>query len=426
MSGRLKRPLNKAAVKKAELKAKPLSATDPKQAALRQEWMDLYVKHGGKVENAKGKAKKCGETTTVCSSSKTCSLTKEQLKKAMPYASDANINKYLAQINKTLKKYQINTAQRVAHFLAQITHESGSLRYSEEIASGKAYEGRVDLGNTQPGDGIKFKGRGLIQLTGRANYKKYGDSIGIDLTQSPSKLEEPDLIVDVAGWYWDKHNLNELADKDDLVKITRKINGGLNGLDDRKKHLENAQKAKLCEKNHAADDSTEQPASNDSQDESSIPRKYYGKEAIKEVEKIEGPLSNKEKRIVILEGYVDGVYLDTKGIPTSGVGQTGKYMNMSAKDSIAKHEDKTRKLIPSYKKLPEYLQAELLQATYRGDLGDSPNFRKLFNEGKYEEAATEFLDHKEYKDANTKQQIKERIKAVSDAVLKYAATTSSG
>jgi len=149
------------------------------------------------------------------------------------------------------------------------------------------------------------------------------------------------------------------------------------------------------------------------------PIKYHGKEAIKEVEKIEGPLSNKEKRIVILEGYVDGIYLDTNNTPTSGVGQTGKYMNMSAKDSIAEHEDKTRKLIPSYNKLPEYLQAELLQAMYRGDLGDSPKFRKLFNQGKYKEAAAEFLDHKEYKNAKTKQHIKERIKAVSDAVLQY-------
>lgn len=149
------------------------------------------------------------------------------------------------------------------------------------------------------------------------------------------------------------------------------------------------------------------------------PTKYHGADAIREVEKKEGSLSYKEKRIVILEGYVDGVYTDTKGIKTSGVGQTGKYMNISVKNSIAKHEEITRKLIPYYNKLPEYLQAELLQATYRGDLGYSPNFIKLFNEGKYKEAAAEFLDHKEYKNANTKQQIKERIKAVSDAVLQY-------
>jgi hypothetical protein len=148
------------------------------------------------------------------------------------------------------------------------------------------------------------------------------------------------------------------------------------------------------------------------------PRKYYGEQAIKEVEKREGLLSYKEKRIVILEGYVDGVYCDTNNIPTSGVGQTKEYMNMSVKDSIAKHEDIVRNLIPSYNKLPQYLQVELLQATYRGDLGDSPKFRKLFNQGKYEEAAAEFLNHDDYKNT-TKRQIKERIQAVNDAVLKY-------
>jgi predicted chitinase len=177
-----------------------------------------------------------------------CQLTKEQLKAVMPNATDANIDKFLPYINEAMKKYSINTPKRAVHFLAQLAHESGSLRYTEEIASGKAYENRKDLGNTQKGDGIKFKGRGLIQLTGRANYKSYGDYIGLDLTKYPKRVADPDLAVDVAGWFWNKNNLNNLADKDNIEGITKRINGGFNGLNDRKKHLKKAKKAKLCEK----------------------------------------------------------------------------------------------------------------------------------------------------------------------------------
>ncbi|MBK1669658.1 hypothetical protein CKO28_16590 [Rhodovibrio sodomensis] len=138
----------------------------------------------------------------------------------------------------------IDTPLRRAHFLAQIAHESGALRWLEEIASGQAYEGRADLGNDQPGDGPRFKGRGLIQLTGRANYAEFGQAIGRDLTSSPEAAaqvaEDPELCVRAATWFWVERGLNARADADDLEAVTRRINGGLNGLDDRAKYLARA------------------------------------------------------------------------------------------------------------------------------------------------------------------------------------------
>ena len=138
----------------------------------------------------------------------------------------------------------IDTPLRRAHFLAQIAHESGGLRWLEELASGAAYEGRADLGNDQPGDGPRFKGRGLIQLTGRANYAEFERAVGRDLTSSTAAAaqvaEDPDLCVRAATWFWSERGLNALADADDLEAVTRRINGGLNGLDDRAKYLARA------------------------------------------------------------------------------------------------------------------------------------------------------------------------------------------
>jgi putative chitinase len=128
-------------------------------------------------------------------------------------------------------------ALRMAHFMAQLVHESGSFRYMEEIASGGAYEGRADLGNIHPGDGRKFKGRGPIQLTGRANYRRFGRRIGIDLERHPEIAAVPSIGLHTALEYWRDRGLNVLADADDVETITRKINGGLNGYADRKAHL---------------------------------------------------------------------------------------------------------------------------------------------------------------------------------------------
>lgn len=130
-----------------------------------------------------------------------------------------------------------DNALRLAHFLAQLAHESGSFRYMEEIASGAAYEGRADLGNTEPGDGVRYKGRGPIQLTGRANSRRFGRRIGIDLERHPELAAIPSIGLHIALEYWNLHKLNVLADQDDLRRITRTINGGYNGLADREAHL---------------------------------------------------------------------------------------------------------------------------------------------------------------------------------------------
>lgn len=171
-------------------------------------------------------------------------MTKEQLKEIMPYATDENVNKFLPYLNDTMRTFEINTPLRQAHFLAQLGHESGSLRYVRELASGKAYEGRKDLGNVQPGDGVMYKGRGLIQLTGRANYEAFNGFLDddVDVVEHPAKVEEPELATLVAGWFWWKNNLNKLADKDDVVAVTKRVNGGTNGLDDRKGYLSRAKK----------------------------------------------------------------------------------------------------------------------------------------------------------------------------------------
>ncbi|TFI58396.1 peptidoglycan-binding protein [Sphingomonas parva] len=148
-------------------------------------------------------------------------------------------------LHDTLGRYQITTPLRIAHFLAQIAHESDGFCTCEEYASGAAYEGRADLGNDQPGDGVRFKGRGLIQLTGRRNYRVYGQRIGIDLVADPPRAEEAMTALVLACEYWTQTagGLNRFADRDDIISITRAINGGLNGLDDRRRYLARAKQA---------------------------------------------------------------------------------------------------------------------------------------------------------------------------------------
>jgi predicted chitinase len=158
-------------------------------------------------------------------------------------------------LNKYMNKYEINTPERAIAFLAQIGTESGGLKYTQEIASGEDYEGRETLGNIYQGDGVRFKGRGLIQLTGRANYEKMSKKVGKDLIANPKLVEEPDLATEVSAIFWhDKVrsglNLNQWADKLNLkepvdssanwsvhTNITKAINGGTNGIDDRAKRM---------------------------------------------------------------------------------------------------------------------------------------------------------------------------------------------
>ncbi|HVJ33361.1 MAG TPA: glycoside hydrolase family 19 protein [Terriglobia bacterium] len=168
-------------------------------------------------------------------------LTRGKLWTVMTDAEAARIELFFQPIITTLTRYAIDTPLRMAHFLAQIGHESGCLRYTKELDSGRAYEGRQDLGNVKKDDGPLFKGRGLIQLTGRNNYRAYGKACGRDLESDPNLVStDPYLAADVAGWFWAGHQLNDWADRDDLSEITRRINGGLNGLADRAELLARA------------------------------------------------------------------------------------------------------------------------------------------------------------------------------------------
>lgn len=173
-------------------------------------------------------------------------LTKEILKACLPFAKQVNIDKFINPLNVTLEKFQINTPVRIAMFLAQLAHESGSFKYVEEIATGEAYEGRGDLGNVLPGDGVKFKGRGLIQITGRTNYGKLSTALSYDFIGNPEALELPGPASMSTGWFWKSRGLNEIADANSLdafKKVTKKINGGFNGLADRLAHWERCKKA---------------------------------------------------------------------------------------------------------------------------------------------------------------------------------------
>ena len=152
-------------------------------------------------------------------------------------ANPARATELALAANVHLETYSIKTQLRFCHFLAQLAHESGNFRYMEEIASGAAYEGRKDLGNVNKGDGVRYKGRGPIQLTGRANYRKYGQELGIDFENNPAIVALPSVGMLVACKYWSENNLNVFADYDDVTTITRRINGGLNGFEDRKNKL---------------------------------------------------------------------------------------------------------------------------------------------------------------------------------------------
>ena len=179
--------------------------------------------------------------------------------------------KWLDPLNQTFAKYDINTALRQAAFIGQCQHESNNFRTLEEnlhysaprlmavwpsrfpsldVAeqyannpeklANKVYGGRADLGNTEDGDGFKFHGRGCIQLTGRDLYERCGEAIGADLINQPQLLVEPHYAAMSAAWFWNKKGLNALADVQDYETMTKRINGGLNGLDDRKAKIAKA------------------------------------------------------------------------------------------------------------------------------------------------------------------------------------------
>lgn len=169
-------------------------------------------------------------------------LTPENLMAIAPEAKRARITSLIPHLNRTMVNYKITTPLRQAHFLAQLAHESDRFNALEEYASGQDYESRTDLGNIHPGDGVRYKGRGLIQVTGRTNYGLCGRALGIDLVAQPTRLADPDLACRSAGWYWDSRKLNPDADRNDIETITRVINGGLNGFSDRQELFKAAKK----------------------------------------------------------------------------------------------------------------------------------------------------------------------------------------
>ena len=152
---------------------------------------------------------------------------------AMPGLDRGRAQTYLPHNDAAMREFQITTALRAWMWLAQVGHESVSLRYFEEIASGDAYEGRPDLGNTQPGDGRRFKGRGPIQITGRANYTAAAKALNLDLVGNPQIAAQPHVAFRISAWWWSTHGLNGISDTGDVTAATRRINGGLNGLADR-------------------------------------------------------------------------------------------------------------------------------------------------------------------------------------------------
>jgi len=163
-------------------------------------------------------------------------ITEQQLLQILPNAG-RQAGVFVSVLNTAMNRYGIVGTPRVAAFIAQVGHESGQLRFVREIwgptAQQAGYEGRADLGNTVPGDGSKYRGRGLIQITGRANYAACGEALGLDLINNPQLLEQPQYAAMSAAWFWSTRGLNTLADQGQFVKITRRINGGLTGQDDR-------------------------------------------------------------------------------------------------------------------------------------------------------------------------------------------------
>ncbi|KAA6176191.1 glycoside hydrolase family 19 protein [Pseudomonas veronii] len=163
-------------------------------------------------------------------------ITEQQLLQILPNAG-RQAGVFVPALNTAMSRHGIVGTPRAAAFIAQVGHESGQLRFVREIwgptAQQAGYEGRADLGNTVKGDGSKYRGRGLIQITGRANYAACGEALGLDLISKPELLEQPQYAAMSAAWFWSTRGLNTLADQGEFVKITRRINGGLNGLADR-------------------------------------------------------------------------------------------------------------------------------------------------------------------------------------------------
>jgi putative chitinase len=195
-------------------------------------------------------------------------ITEEQIKHGYPSSDSDVVSALVSSLETLAEKYEINSALRLAHFLAQTAHESGGFRVIEENLNYSAdglskifpkyfrdkdpndyarqpekianvvYSSRMGNGDEASGDGYKFRGRGLIQLTGRSNYTSLSGDLGVELDSVVEYLGTPEGAVESAAWFWHKNGLNKLADADDVTAVTKKINGGTIGLEDRQKHTE--------------------------------------------------------------------------------------------------------------------------------------------------------------------------------------------
>ena len=177
-------------------------------------------------------------------------LTESQLRRIVPKMSADKVEAFLPHINAAMEAFDIDTPLRTAAFIAQLAHESGSFVWMKELWGPTAQQRRYDppdslaarLGNTEPGDGKRFMGRGPIQLTGRANYRRYGELLGLDLEGDPDQVAGPQVGFRVAGLYWKSRDINGPADADDIVEVTRRVNGGRNGLPERSAFFEQAKR----------------------------------------------------------------------------------------------------------------------------------------------------------------------------------------
>jgi predicted chitinase len=170
-------------------------------------------------------------------------VTEERLRQLCPGGKGAIIAPLAMAFDAQARGNGLRSWLRICHFLAQAAHETDGLRTLEEYGGAayfRRYDGRRDLGNTQAGDGARYRGRGIFQLTGRANYRRFGGLTGIDLEARPELAAEPDIALAVAFAYWRDRGIDAAADADDIVAVTRAINGGRNGLAQRRACLARA------------------------------------------------------------------------------------------------------------------------------------------------------------------------------------------
>jgi putative chitinase len=166
-------------------------------------------------------------------------VTKEQLATIWECSADLIHDYEIDEMNSCLGKYEITTTPRIRHFLSQTAHESGGGRYKQELASGEAYNGRTDLGNTSPGDGPKYKGAGYIQLTGKYNYSRLSEYLGDPRVMEGVEYVAENLPFTSAGYWWIDNKMNELIDSGaDVLAVTKRVNGGTNGLADRQHYYD--------------------------------------------------------------------------------------------------------------------------------------------------------------------------------------------